>query len=211
MSTPPTRPPVNPLLRLGIDIAPLAIFFAVNFLTKGVALERLLAATVAFMIAMAIALFVSRWKTGHISPMLWITAALVLIFGSLTLYFQDGTFIKMKPTFVYATFSTILFVGLVTGRPMLQQLLDTAYPGVDAVGWRKLTRNWALFFVVMALLNEYVWRSTAPNPTDDATFWAGFKLWGAIPLTLLFAFANIPMLMKHGLTMQDDVPIPPEG
>ena len=211
MTTPAPRPPVNPLLRLGIDVAPLAIFFAVNFLAPGLALERLLAATVAFMIAMAVALVVSRWKTGHISPMLWITAALVLIFGSLTLYFQDGTFIKMKPTFVYGTFATILCVGLVTGRPLLQQLLDTAYPGVDAIGWRKLTRNWAIFFVAMALLNEFVWRTTAPNPTDDTTFWAGFKLWGAIPLTLLFAFANIPMLMKHGLNVGEEPPISPEG
>lgn len=211
MSPSPHRPPVNPLLRLGIDIAPLAIFFAVNFLSRGLAIERLLTATVAFMVAMAVALVVSRWKTGHISPMLWITAGLVLIFGSLTLYFQDGTFIKMKPTFVYGTFATILFVGLVTGRPLLQQLLDTAYPGVDATGWRKLTINWTMFFVCMAVLNEYVWRATAPNPTDDTTFWAGFKLWGAIPLTLVFAFANIPMLMKHGLSVGEEPPIPPEG
>lgn len=211
MNSSPLRPPVNPLLRVGIDIAPLAIFFAVNVFSKGLPIERLLAATVAFMVASAIALVVSRWKTGHISPMLWITAILVLIFGGLTLYFHDSTFIKVKPTFVYMTFAAILGFGLATGRPLLQHLLDAAYPGVDETGWRKLTINWTIFFVGMALLNEYVWRTTAPNPTDDTTFWAGFKLWGAIPLTLVFALANIPMLLKHGLSAGQEPPVPPEG
>ena len=88
--------------------------------------------------------------------------------------------------------------GMATGRPLLQSLLETAYPGLDALGWRKLTRNWALFFVGMAVLNEAVWRST----TTD--FWVSFKLWGAIPLALLFAFANVPMLLRHGLQTGED-------
>jgi intracellular septation protein len=118
----------------------------------------------------------------------------------------------MKPTIVYAMFAVILFFGLITRRPLLQQLLDSAYPGVDAEGWRKLTRNWAVFFVLMAVLNEYVWRTTSPLPTDDATFWAGFKLWGAIPLTLLFAVANVPMLLRHGLSEPEAAAeLPPEG
>ncbi|MGY4396057.1 intracellular septation protein [Sphingomonas sp. UYAg733] len=208
-----TRPPIGTGLRLAIDIGPLAVFFLVNALAGGPALGKLLAATAAFMVASVIAMIVSRVKTGHISPMLWISGTLVLVFGSLTLYFHDGTFIKMKPTFVYSMFAAILAFGLVTKRPLLQQLLDTAYPGVDAAGWRQLTINWALFFVFMAVLNESVWRYTAPLSTDDPAFWAGFKLWGAVPLTLIFAFANVPMLMKHGLKVGEDEtpPIPPEG
>ena len=210
MVTSPTRPPISTGLRLGIDIGPLAMFFIVNTFAPGVALSKLLAATIAFMIASGIAMAVSKWKAGHISPMLWISGTLVLVFGGLTLYFHDGTFIKMKPTFVYTMFAAILGYGLLTGKPLLQMLLDAAYPGVDAEGWRKLTRNWAIFFVAMAVLNEYVWRSYAPLPESDTKVWAGFKLWGGVPLTLIFTFANVPMLMRHGLRVAEEPPIAPE-
>lgn len=205
MAEPIPRPPISPLLRLGIDIAPLAIFFAVNFLTPGFQITRLLAATAAFMLASAIAMIVSRWKAGHISPMLWLTGVLVLVFGGLTLYFQNETFIKLKPTFVYVSLATVLAFGLATGRPLLQAMLGFAYPGVSALGWRKLTINWVCFFAFMAVLNEAVWR----HSTTD--FWVAFKLWGAIPLTLVFTLANIPMLVKHGLSLGDEPPLPPEG
>ena len=82
-------------------------------------------------------------------------------------------------------------------------MLGSAYPGLDEEGWRKLTRNWAIFFAVMAVVNEAVWR----NSTTD--FWIAFKLWGAIPATLLFAVANVPMLMRHGLTTEDPKPAEP--
>lgn len=205
MASSSARAPVGPGLRLAIDIAPLAIFFAVNFVTPGPQIARLLSATVAFMVASAVAMGVSRWRTGHISPMLWLTGTLVLVFGGLTLYFHDETFIKLKPTFVYASFAAILAFGLATGRPLLQSLLEAAYPGLNERGWRQLTINWTCFFAFMAVLNEAVWRNT----TTD--FWVSFKLWGAIPMTLLFAVANVPMLMKHGLKLTDDVPVPPEG
>jgi intracellular septation protein len=198
-------PPVGPGLRLAIDVAPLAVFFVVNFMSGGPQIARLLAATTAFMVASAIAMVVSRWKTGRISPMLWMTGTLVLVFGGATLYFHNETFIKIKPTFVYASFAAILAFGLATGRPLLQSLLETAYPGLTEQGWRKLTINWTIFFACMAVLNEVVWR----NSTTD--FWVAFKLWGAIPLTLVFAVANVPMLMKHGLNTGQEPPIPPEG
>jgi|UniRef100_UPI0035C9C1F7 intracellular septation protein len=196
-------PKASPLFRLAVEYGPLLTFFAVNFLAPGLPIVRVITATVAFMIATVIALLLSHFRLGAISPMLWITAALVLVFGGLTIYFHDERFIKMKPTFVYATFAAILTFGLATGRPLLQSLLETAYPGLTPVGWRKLTINWACFFVVMAVLNEAVWRNSS---TD---FWVAFKLWGAIPLTLVFAFANIPMLMKHGLALKDEAPLPP--
>lgn len=218
-----------PGLRMAIDYAPLVVFFVANFLLPSAVAMRLVAmfssflsdmdrlgalviarvivATTAFMIATALAMIVSQVKLGRISPMLWISGALVVVFGGLTVYFHDPRFIQMKPTFVYAIFAGVLGVGVATGRPLLQGLLGAAYPGLTAPGWQKLTRNWAVFFVAMALLNETVWRST------NFDFWVGFKLWGAIPLTLLFAMANIPMLMRHGLQTGEVavVEAPPEG
>ena len=202
-------------LRLAIDYAPLVIFFLVNFLApqaltmkivssfshslsdldqmSALVVSRAVVATAAFMLATVVALIVSRLKLGSISPMLWISGALVLVFGGLTIYFHDPKFIQMKPTFVYTVFAAILGFGLMTGRPLLEQLLGTAYPGLSPLGWQKVTRNWALFFLGMAILNELVWRNTSFD------FWTAFKLWGAIPMTFVFALANVPMTMKHGL------------
>jgi intracellular septation protein len=202
-------------LRLAIDYAPLVIFFLVNFLApqamtmrlvssfshslsdldqmSALVVSRAIVATAAFMLATIVALIVSRLKLGSISPMLWISGALVLVFGGLTIYFHDPKFIQMKPTFVYTVFAAILGFGLMTGRPLLEQLLGTAYPGLSPLGWQKVTRNWALFFLGMAILNELVWHNTSFD------FWTAFKLWGAIPMTFVFALANVPMMMKHGL------------
>ncbi|MBR0551880.1 septation protein A [Stakelama marina] len=206
--------PASPGLRMAIDFGPLVIFFAVNFLAKYIPLPgpvesigRLLLATAAFMIATLVAMLVSQIKTRHISPMLWISGVLVIVFGGLTLYFHDENFIKMKPTIVYAIFAVVLGYGLISDKPVLQMLLETAYPGLNARGWRLLTINWTLFFIGMAILNEVVWR------TQSTDFWVAFKLWGAVPLTLIFAAANIPMLLKHGMGEEksEDPPIPPEG
>jgi len=208
--------PANaPLLRMAVDYGPLVVFFVVNYLAPGPVVAKAVAATIAFMIAEVAALLFSQLKLGSISPMLWITGALVLVFGGLTIYFHDQQFIQMKPTFVYALFGGILLFGWLTGRPLLQQLLETAYPGLDAEGWRKLTRNWAIFFILMAIGNEAVWRGTAMLWGKDAGWnaWLWYKMPGCVIITLLFAMANVPMLMKHGLTLGDDkAPIvPPEG
>ncbi len=213
-------------LRMAIDYAPLAVFFAVNFLapssfvlrlvagTTGflddmeragaLVIARVIVATTAFMVATVIAMIVSRVKLGRVAPMLWISGALVVLFGGLTIYFHDPRFIQMKPTILYASFAGVLAFGLATGRPLLQGLLGSAYPGLSDLGWRKLTVNWTIFFVGMAALNELVWRSASWD------FWVGFKLWGAIPLTLLFAVANVPMLMRHGL-QTEEAETPPAG
>ena len=193
-----------PGLRIAVDFGPLAIFFLANMLAPEPKILKVLIATAAFMVATVVAMIVSRLKTGRISPMLWITGLLVLFFGGLTLWFRDDTFIKMKPTIVYTMFAVILGFGLATGRPLLRMLLESAYPGLDETGWRKLTVNWAGFFALMAVLNEAVWR------TQSWDFWVGFKLWGAVPLTFLFAILNIPMLLRHGLNDGKDAPIPPE-
>ena len=218
----------SPGLRMAVDYAPLIVFFLVNFLVPAAPMMRLvgslsgfldgmdrvgalviarvICATAAFIVATVAAMIVSRVKLGTISPMLWISGGLVVVFGGLTLWFHDPRFIQMKPTIVYATFACVLAFGLFTGRPLLEGLLGSAYPGLTAVGWRKLTRNWTGFFIGMACLNEVVWRNT------NWDFWVGFKLWGAIPLTLGFALANIPMLMRHGLEMEKDAIVEtPEG
>ncbi|GAA4764493.1 septation protein A [Stakelama sediminis] len=208
------KTPLSPGMRMAIDFGPLAVFFLAYFLSKYLpipdmvqGLGQFLVATVAFIVATVIAMAASLIKVRHISPMLWISGGLVIVFGGLTLYFHDETFIKMKPTIVYLIFAIVLGYGLVSGRPVLQSLLETAYPGLNQTGWRKLTINWTIFFIGMAVLNECVWR------TQSTDFWVAFKLWGAVPLTMIFAAANIPMLLRHGLTTEGekDPPIPPEG
>jgi len=189
--------------QLLIDVGPLLVFFAVNFFAPVPQALKIFAATGAFMAAMVVAMIYSALRFGRISPMLWFSGVLVVLMGGVTLWLQDETFIKMKPTFYYLLVAAILGFGLFTGRPLLKRVLGTAYPGLDEAGWRKLTRNWALFFAFMALLNEAVWRNSS---TD---FWVGFKLWGAIPLTFLFALANIPMLLRHGLSRDEAVPTEP--
>ncbi|HEU5482001.1 MAG TPA: septation protein A [Sphingomicrobium sp.] len=189
--------------QLLIDVGPLLVFFAVNFFAPVPAALKIFVATGAFMAAMVAAMIYSALRFRRISPMLWFSGILVVLMGGVTLWLHDETFIKMKPTFYYLLVAAILGFGLVAGKPLLKRVLGTAYPGLDEEGWRKLTRNWALFFLSMAALNEAVWRNTS---TD---FWVGFKLWGAIPLTFLFAAANIPMLLRHGLTREEAAPQEP--
>ena len=189
--------------RLLIDLGPLLIFFLVNFLAPVPAVMRIFVATGAFMIAMVSAMLFSAIRYRRISPLLWFSGVMVVILGGLTIWLHNEMFIKMKPTIYYALVSALLAFGLATDRPLLQRLLGGAYPGLDATGWTKLTRNWAIFFALMACLNEAVWRN---NTTQ---FWIGFKIWGAIPLTFLFAAANIPMLLRHGLMREQAAPVEP--
>ena len=189
--------------RLLIDVGPLLVFFLVNFLAPVPSAVRIFVATGAFMAAMVAALVFSAIRYRYISPLLLFSGVMVVILGGLTIWLQSDIFIKVKPTIYYALVAAMLTFGLATGRPLLKLVLGTAYPGLDEEGWRKLTRNWAIFFAVMALVNEAVWR----NSTTD--FWIAFKLWGAIPATLLFAVANVPMLMRHGLTTEDPKPTEP--
>ncbi len=189
--------------RLLIDVGPLLIFFLVNFLAPVPGAIKIFVATGAFMAAMVAALVYSAIRFRYISPLLLFSGVMVVILGGLTIWLQNETFIKIKPTIYYALVAGLLSFGLATGRPLLKLVLGSAYPGLDEDGWTKLTRNWAIFFAVMAVVNEAVWR----NSTTD--FWIAFKLWGAIPATLLFAVANVPMLLRHGLTT-DEQPKPLE-
>jgi len=189
-------------MRLAIDLGPLLVYLAAFWFTKNIVLS-----TGIFMAA-TIAAIAASWITSRrVSAMLLFSGAMVLVFGGLTVWLHDATFIKMKPTVYYLMVAGILGFGLTTDRPTLKLVLGHAYPGLSDTGWTKLTRNWAIFFVAMAIANEAVWRSTSME------FWLGYKLWGAMPATLLFALANVPMLMKHGLTTEkaEDAALPPQG
>ena len=195
-----SRPEPSAGVRLLTDLGPLAVFFVVN-LTLGI-----FAATGAFMVAIVTAIAVSLFRYRHVSPLLWFSAAMVLVLGGATLWFHSEVFIKIKPTIYYLIVASLLAFGLATGRNLLKMVLGTAYPGLSERGWQLLSRNWAIFFLVMAIANELVWRNSS------TTFWAGFKLWGFIPATFLFAAANVPMLVRHGLQLgddKDDPPVPP--
>ena len=186
--------------RIAIDVGPLLIFFVVNFLAPVPGSLKIFVATGAFMAAMMAALIYSAVRYRYISPLLLFSGVMVVVLGGLTIWLHNETFIKIKPTIYYTLVSALLAFGLATGRPLLKLVLGSAYPGLDETGWRKLTRNWALFFAAMAVVNETVWR----NSTTD--FWIAFKLWGAIPATLLFAAANVPMLLRHGLAADESPP-----
>jgi len=194
--------------RLLVDLGPLVVFLLTNMFAPVPALQRVFVATFAFMVATAIAMVVAKVRHGKISPMLLISGVMVLVFGSLTLALHNETFIKIKPTIYYAMVSAILLFGLKTGRPTLKLVLGHAYPGLSERGWHLLSRNWALFFILLGIANEIVWR------TQTTDFWLGYKLWGVMPATLLFALANVPMLMKHGVTAdlaEKDPPLTPQG
>lgn len=175
-----------PWLKLGLELGPLAVFFAVN------AAAGIFWATGIFMVVMLVALGASYALTRHLAPMPVVTALFVLVFGGLTLWLHDETFIKIKPTLVYTLFALTLIGGQLTGRPLLKPLLGAMLSLTDA-GWRGLTWRWALFFAAMALANEAVWR----NVSTDA--WVSFKAFGFLPLTFIFAAVQTPFLNRHAV------------
>ncbi|MDB5691475.1 MAG: septation protein IspZ [Alphaproteobacteria bacterium] len=200
MSTQAKPKEPSALGRLFIDLAPLLVFFAVNH-WRGI-----FTATAAFMAAIVVAVIVSLVRYRKVSALLWFSAVMVLILGGLTIWLHQEWLIKMKPTFYYLFVAGLLSFGLLTGRNLLKVALGSVYPGLSERGWRLLTRNWIGFFILMAVANEIVWRTTSTN------FWLGAKIWGFVPATILFAMANVPMLLRHGLTLEvaeSEPPIPP--
>jgi len=179
----------GPLLRLALDLGPLVIYFLAYSLTK----QDIFISTGVFMAATVAAMGFSLVRYGRISPMQWFSSTMVLLLGGLTIWLHKDWLIKMKPTLYYLMVSGVLGFGLWTGKPTLKLALGSAYPGLNERGWLILSRNWAFFFLAMAVANELVWRNFSTS------FWLGYKLWGAMPATMLFALANVPTLMKHGL------------
>jgi intracellular septation protein len=192
---------VNPLLKVALELGPLMVFFFAN--TRGEWLAGrfpvlaelggpIFIATGLFMVATAVALVVSWMLTRTLPIMPLVSGVVVFVFGALTLYLQDDIFIKMKPTIVNMLFGGVLLGGLFFGRSLLGYVFDSAFH-LDAEGWRKLTLRWGLFFLFLALVNEIVWRSFS---TDT---WVAFKVWGIMPITLLFTFSQMPLIMRHSL------------
>ena len=190
-------------LNVAVDYGPLLVFLGVY---KWMSPEETSAAgeliaitfgTGAFMVAAVIALLVSKWRLGKVSPMLWFSTALIVGFGSLTIFFGDPTFVQLKPTIIYASFGVVLLGGFFMGRAMLKILLEAAFEGLSDTGWLKLSRNWGVFFLFLAVLNE----GLRAQLSFESWLWA--KLWVFLPLTFLFTFSQIPMLLKHGLSFED--------
>lgn len=177
---------VNPILKLALEIGPLALFFLTN------ARAGLFWATGVFMVAIIFSLSITWLLERRLPTLPLVTGIFVLIFGGLTLYLQDELFIKLKPTIVNTLFAVILLTGLLWGKSFLKSLMGTMFPMTDQ-GWRVLTLRWAMFFVVLAILNEIVWRNTS---TDT---WVSFKVFGIMPLTILFSILQLPAMNRHRL------------
>jgi intracellular septation protein len=181
---------LHPALKLALDIGPLVLFFVAN--------NRLgiFGATAVFMVAALAALVVAYAMTRRIETMTLVTVVIVLVFGSLTLILHDEEFIKLKPTIIYLLFGATLLGGLLLGKPLLGLLLDQMFE-LSEDGWRKLTWRWTMFFFALAALNEIVWRNFS---TD---FWVAFKLFGVVPLTLLFGALQYPLIVKYQADKQN--------
>lgn len=182
-------------LKLLIDLGPLVAFFVVYFAAERFRPEAgIYWATGVLMVATVAALVASRLWLGRFSVPPLLTAVLVVVFGALTIWLQDPRFIMIKPTIIYVFFTIFLAFGLVTRRPLLKLLLGEALQLTDE-GWRKLTLRWLVFFAAMALLNEIVWRNFEPST------WVLFKVWGILPLTLIFAIAQMGLIRRYEAKM----------
>jgi intracellular septation protein len=193
-------------VNLVVDFGPLLVFFltyrhfappsgqdggigVVLAVTKG---------TIAFMVTTVLALIASKWRLGHISPMLWLSTILILGFGTLTVLLGDPFWIQVKPTAIYLLFAGVLFGGLARGKPMLRYLLQSAFEGLTEEGWLKLSRNWAWFFVFFAVLNEVL------RHVLSFDGWLEAKLWGFTSLSVIFTFSQLPLVLRHGLKVDKE-------
>ncbi len=201
--TPTKEEKQKPGLKMALELGPLMVFFFGNLrgewlVGKFPALSAiggpLLIATALFMVATVISLVISKIVFKHLPVMPFVSGVVVMVFGGLSIWLQDETFIKMKPTIVNTLFGVVLLGGLFFGKSLLGYVFNAAF-NLDAEGWKKLTLRWGIFFLFLAVLNELVWR----NFSDEA--WVNFKVWGTMPITILFTLAQMPLIMRH--TVQD--------
>ncbi|MDE1156774.1 MAG: septation protein A [Neorhizobium sp.] len=197
--TPTREEKQHPTLKLALELGPLLVFFFGNLrgewlVAKFPALSALggplFVATGLFMIATVLSLVVSKIVLKHLPVMPFVSGIVVLVFGSLSIWLQDETFIKMKPTIVNSLFGVVLLGGLFFGKSLLGYVFNAAFQ-LDDEGWRKLTLRWGIFFLFLAVLNEVVWR----NFSDAA--WINFKVWGTMPITILFTLSQMPLILRH--------------
>jgi intracellular septation protein len=185
------------VIKLALELGPLVVFFIAN------GRADIFAATAWFMGAMVVALLASWLLLRKIAVMPLVTGVVVLIFGSLTLLLHDDSFIKVKPTIVNSLFGITLLGGLMFGQSLLRYVFGDVYK-LQPRGWTILTLRWGLFFFVLAVLNEVVWR------TQSTDFWVAFKVWATMPLTVIFAASQLPVLNRYALAPEKSIdPIPP--
>ncbi|MCA1300237.1 septation protein A [Stappia indica] len=200
------RKEVAPLLKIALELGPLLLFFLANSRGEMLA-ERfpvitdlggpIFFATAVFMVAIAVSLAVSYVLTRRLPVMPVVSGIVVLVFGALTLWLQDELFIKLKPTIVNVLFGAVLLGGLLFGKSLLGYVFDSVFR-LDDAGWRKLTFRWGVFFFFLAALNEVIWRSFS---TD---FWVSFKVFGMMPITVVFTLMQLPMIQRHTLDHDKD-------
>ncbi|MBL4693613.1 MAG: septation protein A [Magnetovibrio sp.] len=182
---------MNQGLKLLLEAGPLVVFFIVN------AKFGIFTATATFMVVTVLALSFSYWKLKKLPTMPLIGGAFIMVFGGLTIILEDDTFIKLKPTIVNTLFSATLFIGLYLNKSFLKTVLESAL-SIDDEGWRKLTWRWAFYFLFLAIVNEIVWR------TQTTDMWVNFKVFGVMPITLLFSLSQVPLILRHGVETDDD-------
>ena len=170
--------------KLLIDIGPLAVFFI--FYTR----SGLQASILPFMVATVIAVLFSYILEKKIPIVPTVGAAIVLLFGGLTIYFDNEVFFKMKPTIINFLFAAVLYVGTIIKKPLLKYLLGAALK-LEDLGWKILTQRWIGFFIALAILNEIVWR------TQSTDIWVNFKVFGILPITFIFTMSQFPLIKKY--------------
>jgi len=182
----------KPLIKFVTDFGPLLIFFVIYFKND----NNLKVAILPFIIATLVALVVAYIIERKIATVPLTSGALIVLFGGLTLYFDNKIFFYMKPTIINLLFAFILFFGkYFTKQPLLKIFFQNAF-ALEDIGWKKLSNRWIIFFIFVAILNEYVWR-TQPEP-----FWVNFKVWGLLPISFLFAASQVPLINKYKLKEQ---------
>jgi len=186
----PVKRKMHPLVKLVTEVGPIAAFFFAN------AKFGIFTATGVFMVAMVASLVVSYMLVRKLAILPLVTCGFVLVFGGLTIWLNNDLFIKLKPTIINILFAGILFTGLALKKYFLQIVMGEVIQ-LDLQGWHKLTIRWACFFLVLAGLNEGVWRNFS---TDT---WVNFKVFGIMPLTMVFALSQVSLLNRHQLTPDD--------
>ena len=176
---------MNSFIKLFIDIGPLAVFF-IYYKVSGDLIDAILP----LMLATVISVVISYILEKKIPIMPTLGAGIVVIFGGLTIIFDNKIFIFMKPTIINIIFAAILYGGIIVKKPLLKYLLGSALK-LEEEGWSILTQRWAAFFIALAVLNEIVWR------TMSEEFWVSFKVFGILPITFIFTMTQFPLIKKY--------------
>lgn len=209
------KKPKSGWINVLVDYGPLLVFFLAYRAYRpdgedaAAEIFAVIRGTGAFIVAALAALAISKWRLGKVSPMLWLSTALIVGFGALTIFFANPVFVQLKPTIIYLVFGIALLVGYWQGKALLKVLLEAAFEGLSDEGWLKLSRNWGAFFLFLAALNETL------RMTLSFGDWLAAKLWVFLPLSFLFTFTQLPMLLRHGLTTEgakeEETTPPPTG